>query len=218
MAHPNEEIARRAFEAFHKDRDSNAISQYFAEDLEYHLGGDTAVSGDRKGRAALVAGRDRVADLGIDASYELHDVVANDEHVVMLISSRAGSPPTTNLLCGWPTWTTARSPRSGRSCSTRPRSRSSSLETPVGPSHVGGDRSQPADVGQRAIASMTLRVGHLATGTGRAQPLLWEGRGPLMRSREFSPARQSVLSRPSTCGSSPRVPNDCRFRAPDTAP
>jgi uncharacterized protein len=96
MAHPNEEIARRAFEALHKDRDSDAISQYFAEDLEYHLGGDSAVSGDRKGRAALVAGMDQVSGLGIDASYELHDVVANDEHVVMLISShleREGKAP-----------------------------------------------------------------------------------------------------------------------------
>ena len=96
MAHPNEEIARRAFEALHKNRDSDAISQYFAEDLEYHLGGDTAVSGDRKGRAALVAGMDRVSDLGIEASYDLHDVVANDEHAVMLISShleREGKAP-----------------------------------------------------------------------------------------------------------------------------
>lgn len=96
MAHPNEEIARRAFEALHKHRDSDAISQYFAEDLEYHLGGDSAVSGDRKGRAALVAGMDHVSALGIDASYELHDVVANDEHVVMLISShleREGKAP-----------------------------------------------------------------------------------------------------------------------------
>lgn len=87
MTHPNEEIARRAFEAFHGGRDDDAIRQYFAEDLEYHLGGDSAVSGDRKGRAALVAGMQRISALGVEASYELHDVVANDEHVVMLISS-----------------------------------------------------------------------------------------------------------------------------------
>ena len=96
MAHPNEEIARSAFEALHRNRDSDAISQYFAEDLEYHLGGDTAVSGDRKGRAALVAGMDGISNLGIEASYDLHDVVANDEHAVLLISShleREGKPP-----------------------------------------------------------------------------------------------------------------------------
>lgn len=96
MAHPNEEIARRGFEAFHRNRDSDAINQYFAEDVEYHLGGDSAVSGDRRGRAALVAGRDRISDLGIEASYDLHDVVANDEHAVMLISShleREGKAP-----------------------------------------------------------------------------------------------------------------------------
>lgn len=96
MAHPNEEIARRAFEALHRDRDDDAISQYFAEDLAYHLGGDSAVSGDRKGRAALIAGMDHVSALGIEASYDLHDVVANDEHAVMLISShleREGKAP-----------------------------------------------------------------------------------------------------------------------------
>jgi uncharacterized protein len=96
MIHPNEDLARRAFEAFHRNRDSDAISRYFAEDVVYHLGGDTAGSGDRKGRATLVAATDRIADLGIDASYDLHDVVANDEHVVMLISShleRKGKAP-----------------------------------------------------------------------------------------------------------------------------
>jgi uncharacterized protein len=96
MTHPNEEIARRAFQALHIDRDDDAISQYFAEDLEYHLGGDSAVSGDRKGRAALIAGMDQISALGIKASYDLHDVVANDEHAVMLISShleRDGKAP-----------------------------------------------------------------------------------------------------------------------------
>ena len=96
MTHPNEEIARRAFEAFHGGGDSDAISRYFADDLEYHLGGDSAVSGDRKGRDALIAAMQRVSDLGIEASYDLHDVVANDEHVVMLISShleREGKAP-----------------------------------------------------------------------------------------------------------------------------
>lgn len=87
MAHPKEEIARGAFEAF-SSRDRDAIARYFSEDMVYHLGGDTAVSGDRKGRAAFIGLMDRVSDLGIEASYDLHDVVANDEHAVMLISGR----------------------------------------------------------------------------------------------------------------------------------
>lgn len=53
-------------------------------------------SGDRKGRAALIAGMVQLSALGIEASYDPHDVVANDQHAVLLISShleREGKAP-----------------------------------------------------------------------------------------------------------------------------
>lgn len=49
MAHPNEEIARNAWDAF-TTRDLDTDAQTFAEDVEYHLGGDTRDSGTGKGR------------------------------------------------------------------------------------------------------------------------------------------------------------------------
>lgn len=83
MGHPNEEIARRAWSAF-TGRNLDGIAEAFAEDVEYNLGGDSRVSGTRKGRDAFIGLADAVPDL--KPSFELHDVLANDEHAVMLFT------------------------------------------------------------------------------------------------------------------------------------
>ena len=95
MAHTNEEIGRRAFEAFSAG-DRDAISEVYAEDMVYRLGGDSAISGERKGRGAFLDLFDMADEQGIETSYDLHDVLANDEHVVLLISAhleREGKDP-----------------------------------------------------------------------------------------------------------------------------
>ncbi|REK11560.1 MAG: nuclear transport factor 2 family protein [Actinobacteria bacterium] len=83
MGHPNEEVARRAWHAF-TERDQDKIVQTFAEDMQYHLGGDTALAGTRKGRDEFLGLADAVPDL--KPSFELHDVVANEEHAVILFT------------------------------------------------------------------------------------------------------------------------------------
>lgn len=91
MAHPNEEVTRRFFEAFNAG-DLDTAKEFLAEDMEYHLGGDTPVSGDLKGRDAFLGLRART---GIKGTFELHDVLANDEHAVMLVwthHEREGKP------------------------------------------------------------------------------------------------------------------------------
>ena len=62
--------------------------------MRYHLGGDTAMSGTRIGRDAFLGMLDSVP--GIEPSYELHDVLANDEHAVVLMRAhleREGRAP-----------------------------------------------------------------------------------------------------------------------------
>ena len=93
MAHPNEDLARRAWDAFTK-RDLDTAAQFFAGDLEYHLGGDTAVSGATRGRDAFFGLTDGIPD--IELSFEMHDVLANDEHAVALFRvhhQRPGKAP-----------------------------------------------------------------------------------------------------------------------------
>ena len=85
MAHPNEDVARGFFEAF-ADRDLETAAGFLAEDLKYHLGGATALSGTRTGRDSFLGLMDEVP--GIQPSFELHDVVANDEHAVILMRAR----------------------------------------------------------------------------------------------------------------------------------
>lgn len=86
MGHSNEEVARRAWNAY-TERDLDNVAQAFAEDVQYHLAGDTRNSGTRQGRDALLGLANAVPDL--KASFELHDVVANEEHAVILFRVHA---------------------------------------------------------------------------------------------------------------------------------
>ncbi|MDX1659354.1 MAG: nuclear transport factor 2 family protein [Nitriliruptorales bacterium] len=95
MTHPNEEIARRAFEGF-VERDRDAITRYLAEDMTYHLGGDSAISGDREGRDAFLGLIEQANRMGIETSYDLHAVLADDDHAVVLFTAqleREGKDP-----------------------------------------------------------------------------------------------------------------------------
>ena len=79
--HRNEEVAREAWKAF-TQRDRDAMADTYAGDVTYHLGGDTAISGTHTGIDALLGLSSQVPDF--EMGFELHDVVADDEHAVIL--------------------------------------------------------------------------------------------------------------------------------------
>lgn len=87
MPHPNEELVRRGFAAF-ATGDMATLSELFADDVVWHAGGRSPIAGDYKGKQevfglfAQLAGR-----TGGTFHLEVHDVLANDEHVVALVKT-----------------------------------------------------------------------------------------------------------------------------------
>jgi ketosteroid isomerase-like protein len=88
MAHPNEELVRRGFEAFSKG-DVDTLRELFGPDAVWHAPGRGPLSGDHRGVDAILGFFARTMDLtGGSFRVELHDVLANDEHAVALYVAR----------------------------------------------------------------------------------------------------------------------------------
>jgi uncharacterized protein len=89
MAHPNEDLARQGFAAFARG-DMEAVKQFLAEDTRWHFPGRSPLSGDYEGVAEVLGVFGKVFELsGGTFQSELHEVFANDEHIVMLVTDRA---------------------------------------------------------------------------------------------------------------------------------
>jgi len=89
MAHPNEDLLRRGYEAFGKG-DMATIAGLFADDIVWHAPGNSPLSGDFKGRDSVLALFAKGAELsGGTLKVEVHDILANDEHGVALVRNTA---------------------------------------------------------------------------------------------------------------------------------
>jgi ketosteroid isomerase-like protein len=87
MAHPDEEVVRRAYEAFNNG-DVETLGQLFADTTVFHEPGRSPISGDYQGWDQVFGFFGTLAERsGGTFRATLHDVVANDEHVVGLHSS-----------------------------------------------------------------------------------------------------------------------------------
>jgi ketosteroid isomerase-like protein len=89
MAHPNEDVVRETFAAFGRG-DVDAAQKHWAEDIRFHVPGRNPRAGDYEGIEQV---RQFYAGLAEDVtggtvSSELHDVLANDEHAVVLMTIR----------------------------------------------------------------------------------------------------------------------------------
>jgi ketosteroid isomerase-like protein len=82
--HPNAEIVRRAFDAYAAGNLSG-LGEAFADDTVWHVPGMNRFSGRFAGREAALDRLRRMSEAGIITELEVHDVVANDEHVVALV-------------------------------------------------------------------------------------------------------------------------------------
>lgn len=88
--HPNVDLARRGYAAFSAG-DMATLTELIAEDAVWHVGGRNALSGDYEGRDAI---------FGLFAQFvqasegtlklEVHDILANDDHTVVLTHVSAG--------------------------------------------------------------------------------------------------------------------------------
>lgn len=87
MGHPNEDRIRTGYEAF-SGGDFAALNELFADDIVWHLGGRNQLSGDHSGKEAVFGVFAKSAELtGGTFRLDIHDVLANDEHGVALVTA-----------------------------------------------------------------------------------------------------------------------------------
>jgi ketosteroid isomerase-like protein len=89
MAHPNEELIRRGYDAFMAG-DMDTLNEFFADNIVWHAPGRNQLSGDHRGKEQVFAVFAKLGELtGGTFRLEIHDVLADDEHAVVLARSMA---------------------------------------------------------------------------------------------------------------------------------
>lgn len=88
MAHSNEDLARRGYEAFIRG-DMQGVSDLLSDDIVWHVGGRSPLAGDYRGKDEVLGFFAKTMELtGGTFRVEIHDVLANDEHVTALVVAR----------------------------------------------------------------------------------------------------------------------------------
>jgi ketosteroid isomerase-like protein len=86
MAHPNEDLMRKGFAAF-SSGDMATLNDLFADDIEWHTPGESQIAGDYHGKDEVFGAFAKVVELtGGTFKIDLHDVLANDDHGVALLT------------------------------------------------------------------------------------------------------------------------------------
>jgi uncharacterized protein len=87
--HPNVTLVREGFAAFERG-DMARMDQLLADDVVWHVGGNSKWAGTYQGKQQVLEcfGRQAEATSG-PTSGEIHDILGNDEHVVVLGSAKA---------------------------------------------------------------------------------------------------------------------------------
>ncbi len=89
--HPNAHLGRRMFEIFAAG-DLDAMLDTFTDDVVWHSPGTNRFSGRFDGKDAVIQRLGRMFEAGLSPRFEIHDIVANDEHVVALVHLHIGNP------------------------------------------------------------------------------------------------------------------------------
>jgi ketosteroid isomerase-like protein len=91
--HPNAEMARRAYNAF-LTGDMEGMGALMSDDIVWHAPGNNPLSGTYRGKEEVFEFFGKIAELSDGPmQMDIHDVLANDDHAVALLTvtaSRAG--------------------------------------------------------------------------------------------------------------------------------
>ena len=89
MAHPNEDLVRKGYAAF-QSGDMATLNDLLGEEVVWHAPGHNQLSGDFRGRDEVLATFQKTFELsGGSFKLDIHDVLANDAHVVVLVTATA---------------------------------------------------------------------------------------------------------------------------------
>jgi ketosteroid isomerase-like protein len=95
MAHPNEDLLRRGYDAF-AIADLDTVFGVLADDIVWHNGGSNQLSGDLHGHQEVMSFFGRLVEVtGGTLRLDIHEVLANDTHGVVLLTAsveRDGQP------------------------------------------------------------------------------------------------------------------------------
>jgi hypothetical protein len=83
-AHPNDTLLRRLVDALAAE-DVDAIDACFGDDVTWHSPGTNRFSGQFRGRVAVMERLAQMREAGLSTRFDVHDVVANEEHAVALV-------------------------------------------------------------------------------------------------------------------------------------
>ena len=87
--HPNVALMRKGYKAF-AEGDIATLNDLFADDIVWHVGGRSPLAGDYKGKQEVFTFFGKITELtGGTFKLDIHDVLANDDHVVVLVNSSA---------------------------------------------------------------------------------------------------------------------------------
>jgi ketosteroid isomerase-like protein len=87
--HPNVELLRKGYQAYSRG-DMETINELFADDVEWHVAGRSQLAGNYHGKDEVFGFFGKIIELsGGTARFEVHDVLANDEHGVALVTGSA---------------------------------------------------------------------------------------------------------------------------------
>jgi ketosteroid isomerase-like protein len=89
IAHDNGELIRSGYEAFAKG-DMETIATIFAADIQWNISGRNMISGTYDGQEAAFAFFGKLMEL-TDGTFSVavHDLLASDDHVVVLVKESA---------------------------------------------------------------------------------------------------------------------------------
>jgi ketosteroid isomerase-like protein len=91
--HPNAQLVREGFAAFDRG-DMEWMGQHLAENVVWHIGGNSKWSGTYEGQQQVLElfARQAQAMGGQPPSLDIHDVLGGDDHVVVLGTARGSAP------------------------------------------------------------------------------------------------------------------------------
>lgn len=103
-AQDNAELIQSGYEAFSKG-DMDTVAKVFADDIRWNIGGHNILSGTYNGQEEVFAFFGKLMEqTGGSFSLEIHDLLASDDHVVVIVKesgSRGSKSATLNEVHVW---------------------------------------------------------------------------------------------------------------------